>query len=486
MSNIGQKSIVLSETISAIFIIAFISLYILAGFAAGFILPLFILTMAIGAGIAFFHPRSGMAAIIFLTFIFERFFTLQPIVMGRVEYKLYPLDIVFGAVILGILFALIKRGSTSLDQIDLKRSNLKRADYYLITFIILTAIYFFVSAFVLKNDFSLSFSSFKNYAFYSLFYFAILFLIEKKEQVLWLFKFALAGAIGIIFFIVYGLINGAGLWSEFTPLSTEGIRTLAFTHAFYLSMVLLCVITYLIFEKNKHRKLYLTLVVIWTIGIIGSMMRHLWIGIFLSIVALFFILSRENRLNLKRILLSYTSLFIAASVILIYLSLLFPTSAIKDMKDSVSNVIASRISSLASVSSDESFSWRSVVWKEAAKEYLKSPILGIGLGKKIYVEAENYRDFVEVRNIHNSPLILLVQMGIAVFAVFAIFALKNLKKLYKKTGKDWMDMALMAILINYFIVFLFQPYLETNMLGIFFWIILGLIRVKSYENIRNK
>lgn len=433
--------------------------------------------MAIGAGIAFFHPRSGLAAIIFLTFIYERFFTLQPIVMGRMEYKLYPLDIVFGAVILGVLFQILFKGL---------RKKFEKADYYLIAFIILTAIYFFVSAFILKNDFSLSFSSFKNYAFYSLFYFAVLFLIEKKEQVLWLFKFALAGAAGIIFFIIYGLLSGHGLWSEFTPLSTEGIRTLAFTHAFYLSVVLLCVTTYLIFEKNKHHKLYLTLTVIWTIGIIGSMMRHLWIGVFLSIVALFFILSGKNRLNLKRVLLSYVSLFVAASAVLIYLSLLFPTSAIKDMKDSAGNVIVSRVGSLVSVSSDESFSWRSVVWKEAAREYLKNPILGISLGKKIYVEAENYRDFVEVRNIHNSPLILLVQMGAAVFAVFAIFVLKNLKKLYKKIEKNWMDVALMAILVNYFIVFLFQPYLETNMLGIFFWMILGLIRVKSYENTGDK
>jgi hypothetical protein len=79
----------------------------------------------------------------------------------------------------------------------------------------------------LKSDFSLAFSSFKNYVFYALLYFLTLFLFNKKEQVKRLLKFFLAGAITLITFIIYGLAARHGLWSDFTPLSTEGIRTLA-------------------------------------------------------------------------------------------------------------------------------------------------------------------------------------------------------------------------------------------------------------------
>ncbi len=485
------------ETISTIFIIAFVSLFILANFAVGFVLSLFVLAMAVAGAMAFFYPRSGAAATIFLTFIFERFFTLQPIIWGRAEYKLYPLDIILVAVLAGIVFSFfIKRGSASLDRNNPKRPNLKTVDFYLIAFIILSAIYFLISVFILNSDFNLSFSSFKHYTFYPLLYFAAIYLFNSKERILWLFQFALAGAVGIIFFIIYGLISGAGLWSEFTPLSTEGIRTLAFPHAFYLSLAIIGLITYLIFSKKDnvtlvsdrkqvlYEKLYWILILVWMIGIVGSMMRHLWISLFVSIAVLFLILPRKEKYNLKKIISRGAMLAIAFIILIVYFALLLPTSGFKDAAYSIGDIIESRVSSLTSVSGDESFSWRGVVWKEAARKYLESPILGIGFGNKIYVEIEKYKDFIEVRNIHNSPLVILVQMGIAATFAFLAFVYKNLKALYQKANKDWIDAVLLGMLIFYLTAFLFQPYLETNLLGIFFWIILGLIR--SYAHITHQ
>lgn len=508
MPYIRQKMNISGETISAIFIIAVVSFFILANFAAGFFLPLFVLTMAVGAGIAFFYPRSGLAAIIFLTFIYERFFTLQPIIRGRAEYKLYPLDIILAAVLAGIIFNFINScyglRSQSIGVASFikklafwKKQGAFRADFYLITFIILAAIYFLISAFVLKTDFNLSFSSLKHYSFYPLLYFVILATIKNREQILWLFKFAFAGAIVIVFFIIYGFVTGHGLWSEFTPLSTEGIRTLAFPHAFYLSLAIIGLIIYLIFSEKSditkstgrskmlYRNFYWVLMLVWAIGIIGSMMRHLWVSIFLSLCVLHFIIPKEKRINLRKILINSVWPVIIVLIFTIYLSLLFPNSVLKEAVDSAGSVIGSRVKTLASVSGDESFSWRSAVWKEATKEYLKSPIFGIGLGKYIFIEIEKYKDFVEVRNIHNSPLVLFVQMGIAAFVIFAIFVFKNLKKIYRKAEKDWLDVLLIVLLVNFLIAFLFQPYLETNLLGIFFWILLGLIRVatcKTHES----
>ena len=72
-----------TETASAIFIIALVSFFILANFTAGFIFPLFLAVMSAAFLIALFYPRAGLYAVIFLTFIFERFFTLQPIILGR-------------------------------------------------------------------------------------------------------------------------------------------------------------------------------------------------------------------------------------------------------------------------------------------------------------------------------------------------------------------------------------------------------------------
>nr|MDD5652190.1 hypothetical protein [Candidatus Moranbacteria bacterium] len=91
------------EVLNAVIIIALVSFLVLGGFTAGFVLPLFLITMAVSFLIALAYPRSGIYATVFLTFIFERFFTLAPIYLGREEYKLYPLDIILAAVFIGAL-----------------------------------------------------------------------------------------------------------------------------------------------------------------------------------------------------------------------------------------------------------------------------------------------------------------------------------------------------------------------------------------------
>lgn len=448
------------------------SFFILSNFAVGFIFPLFIFFFGLSAVIAFSHPRSGIYAIVFLTFIFERFFTLQPIILGRSEYKLYPLDILFLAVILGIIFQKIQ-GKI--------KFNFKKIDFLSIGFILLSAIYFLASIFVIKSDFALSFSSFKNYAFYPLFYFSIIFLINKKEHLENFLRFAFAGAVGIIFFIIYGLISGEGLWSQFTPLSTEGIRTLAFTHAFYLSLAFIAIISYFAFKKERLTKIYHTVLILWIVGIVGSMMRHLWIGLAVALVLMYFIIPKDIKNNFRKLTVSIIAVALIFFVGLVYLASIFPNTEISNISNSVSKVISSRFVSVFNAPSDESFAWRTVAWKEALKEYSKNPVLGIGFGKKVFVEIGKYRDLVEVRNIHNSLLVILAQMG--VFSVILLFTLifTNIKKLYKKISKGWFDFALLGMACFYLIVILFQPYLETNLLGIFFWMILGLIRVETYR-----
>jgi O-antigen ligase len=505
MLNISPKNGIISETMSAIFIIVLVSLFILFNFLTGFILYLYILVIGIAGMIAFFHPRSGIYAIVFLTFIFERFFTLQPIVFGRAEYKLYPLDVIFLALILGIIFQILKIGlnpALSSAVSNIKEKNYSRdlslfhfekfsgkcgmkikfnkSDILTAIFIILSAIYFLASVTSWHGDFELAFSSFKNYSFYPLFYFAILFLFQKKIYIRKLFHFVFAGAISIIFFIVYGIVTGQGLWSEFTPLSTEGVRLLAFTHSFYLSLAVLASVIYFIFRKEKANKAVLFLISIWIFSIVGSMMRHLWIGLAISIILIYFLISAEQKKVFKNTFIKFVSFAIIIFIIAGYFSLIFPKSEINNIFSSAANVLRQRTTSLVSVSGDESFFWRDVVWKESLSQYAENPIPGIGFGKKIYIEIDSYKDIVEVRNIHNSPLVILVQMGIISFGIFLAFIFINLKKIWAQRKMDWINLSLLILLFFYLTVFLFQPYLETNLLGIFFWILLGLIRsIKS-------
>ncbi|OGI17290.1 MAG: hypothetical protein A3J63_01545 [Candidatus Moranbacteria bacterium RIFCSPHIGHO2_02_FULL_40_12b] len=467
MKNAFTQRNISIEIMSAVFIIAFISFFILVNLIAGFNLPVYLFTIPIAALISFFYPRGGLYAIVFLTFIFERFFTLQPIIIGRMEYKFYPLDAIFIALLAGIAYKFIKKEI---------RFNFLKTDYYLIAFIALVFINFFISLFGYGNDFALSFSSLKNYALYSLFYFAVVIVINKYEYAARLFKFAFAGAALIIFFIVIGAITQHGIWSDYTPLSTEGVRLLAFTHGFYLTMAFLAAFIYLICKKSKHGMILFVLSAIWIIGIIGSMMRHLWLSLFISVSILVVYFFKRKKRMLAQIVIKYTLAAIAIAALMVYSMSLFPKSDLSRAAFGAKTVVEKRADSFLKYAKDESFSWRNTVWTEAIKQYAKKPVFGFGFGKKLYVETENYRNFVEARNIHNSLIALLVQSGLITSIIFIIFIYKTFRQLIIKKEKNWIDVAVLIMFINYLIAFLFQPYLETNMLGIFFWILLGLMR----------
>jgi O-antigen ligase len=491
-----------TETISAIFIIALVSVFILTNFLSGYILPLFLITIAVASVLAFLYPRSGVYATIFLTFVFERFFTLQPIILGRTEYKLYPIDFILGAVILGIIWKMIlgnlslrsrlgARSNPELNSWDChvvpsstndrtaRKDKLNNSDWLMVLFVIISGIYFLASALFTQSEFNLAFSSFKNYSFYSLFYFVIIILFQSKEQILSLFKFALAGGVAIIFFILWGIFTGTGLWSEYTPLSTEGVRLLAFTHGFYLSLALIGMFAAFIYQRGLS-KAYYFLFGIWTVGILASMMRHLWVALAVALLGLFLLSGKIQKINFQKLVVKYFFGVLAILILTWYLGIIFPYSTFEQANSTVQSVLNQRLGSLGSVSTDESFAWRNVVWRQAYNEYVNHPVTGIGFGKYVSMEIGDYRDYVEVRNIHNSLLVILVQMGIIGITIFVSFIFLIGKKLIFKKDKDWMDIAIITLMIFYFGVFMFQPYLETNLLGIFFWMILGLARIRAY------
>jgi len=476
MAKIRQK-----EIINAIFIIVFVSAFVLANMLYGFILPLYLVSMAAAFTLAIAFPRSGIYASIILTFIFERFFTLVSIFIGRTEWKLYPIDILFIGIIFGTIIYLIQR------KVKIKLNYL---DGILAIFIIMSGLYL-AAGIISGSSFALSFSAVKYYTFYPILYFVIRALFQSREHLNNLFLSAFSGAIGILIFVLYGILNGGGLWTEFTPLSTEGIRILAFTHAFYLSLTLVAFLSYFIFKKVRQRLLFwlsFIFMALSIIGIVGSLMRHLWLSVGFSLATLFFIIPRPQKIEFLKIAKICAILIIICAIILFYFSMLLPTSTLTDFASSMFDSLLNRAGSFSSISGDESFSWRGTVWSEGIKEYLKQPLTGIGFGRFISVEIGSYHDFIETRNIHNSLLVILVQMGIASAGIFLWFMFSHIATAFMKKEKDWIDYAVIALSVNYSVAFLFQPYLETNMLAIFFWIIFGLVRItaKNYENSGNK
>ncbi len=467
------------ETMSAVFIIAFVSLFILANLTIGFVWPLYLLAMILAFGISVKFPRSGLFAIVFLTMIFERFFALQTFFIGKVEYKIYPLDILMAGIILGIAAQYLFGAA--------KKICLQKIDYILLAFVFLNIIYFFASTSVFGGDKTLAFSTLKNYGFYSLFYFITLFLIRDKDDLWRLGKFFLASAIGIIIFIIIGVLRGEGLWSEFTPLSTSGIRLLAFTHGLYLSLAIIPALLMLVFKDRILKKpVYVKiLILIWTFGIIATLMRHLWIALALAALLAYFLLPKEKKVEFRKIIWNYSAILFVILIIVFYCAALGPQSKLSGRTQGLLSVVAERTESLGNIGSDESYYWRTLVWKSAYEKFKSTPLFGIGTGQKVYVEnGKIYKDFVEVRNIHNSYLAMLIQfgfLGLAIFIYFIYKIWKGLLKAYQKNKNNFSALSVLSILTLYIIAIFFQPYLETNLLSIFFWIALGLARNITYE-----
>lgn len=469
MAQFKEKNNSLNENISAVLVIVFVLIFILTNLTFGFILPLYLLAMTFSFFVALIYPRSGLFSLVFLTMLYERFFTLQSFFLGKLEYKIYPLDIVMLGIIFGIVIKIFSN----------REFKFVRNDLWLIGFIFLNSIYFIASLFATEINFAVSFSVFKNYAFYSLLYFISAYLMRTEQDLKNFFKFIFAGAIGIIVFIIIGILRGEGLWSEFTPLSTEGVRILAFPHGLYLALIVFPVLSLLIKKDNEHKKILYALSIFWVVGIIGTLMRHLWISIFITFMAFVLFFSEPVKKALGKIVINFSLPFVIVLFIAFQVTLISPQSDMTNNLKKVGIALNERVFSLAKVKSDESFSWRGLVWDSAYTEFKQRPFFGLGTGNMIYVEKENYRDFIEIRNIHNSYLAILFQFGIFGFLLMAIFIFNVFKKLLLSFRNEKLfayKFSVLGMLLIFLLSFPFQPYLETNLLAVFFWLMLGIAR----------
>jgi hypothetical protein len=466
------------ESLAAVLLIAVFSVFLLINFNFGFSLFLYAMVAILGLVIPIIYPRSGIYALVVLTLVFAKFFTLQGLIIDDVEYRLFLIDLL----LLGSLFGLILRIFAGKILV-----HLRRADFILITWLVLTAVYFVASIFYLHTYFHPAFSSLKNYLFYPLLYFVVYLLFERRQQWERLFRFLLVGATAIVGFIIYGVTTGKGLWTEITPLTTIGSRILDFDHAFYLCALSLLYIVYILYKKDKLSKYFYILLPIFTVGIIGSLMRHLWLAMFMALAALYIMLYARRKQIFRKLFSKYLAVVIMIFSILLLLVNLLPFSKVSNDYFAVQNSVVARAISLTN-SGDSSIVWRNTVWQGVWKEYKQNTVWGMGFGRQIYIDMGGYRDYVEVRNIHNSWLAIFVQMGILGIGLLFWFmmelAYKTLSKKHVVITKNAqiIRFSTMSILALCLVAFLFQPYLEANFFSWLFWINLGLAR-RYYEGI---
>lgn len=428
-----------------------------------FLLPIFFLSLR--------RPLAGVAAILFLTVLFERFFTLEGFQFGRDVVKLYPLD----AALLGvyayatgkIFFGKAARTRTMPDML------------FLLFFVVATL--YFVASFFGFGAADVAFSTWKNYVFYGVLVFAMPLVVRDKHDIQMIARYFLTAALFALFFLVIGILRGGGVWTEYTPLSTDGVRFVAFPHAFYYSLALLGMfVMATMWTKQNNARMFFVTSLLFGIGILGSLMRHLWIGLAISLgMAFVFLLDNTARRIVLRMSAVTLAIFSAIFSGWLLCAFLFPVSPINEALFSVERVVVERVLSVGDIS-DESIAWRGSTWQSALSALSRNLFLGTGFGMQIPVENGAYRDFVEIRNVHNSWLALLVQTGLLGFVLFfgAIISFCWLAFVARPADIFLLTFKNVLVTVLFFqcIIFLAQPYLETNLLGIFFYFSLGTLR----------
>lgn len=466
----AQKSYHLSqEIVFTILATLSFSIFILASFFIPFSLPLYILSLFLASLFILKNPEIGLYTIIILTFIFEKFFTLQPIVWEENVYKIYPLDVLTLVTLISFLFYKLR-----FPKIKLLIGKLG------IAIILFAALVGFSTVYgILRGgDVSLALSTFKNYALYSIFFFLTINIIRTKEQIIRLSSVFIFSSLALFIFIIVGFVRGQGLWVEFTPLSTLGTRLLAPTHAFYLSLAFLFLLNLLAAKKSIFGGLTFPIILVQFLGILGSLARHLWLALPFGILISFIFLKREYKRNLLKILATQILLiFILVTFYGWFSYIFFGEVPILGTEFFQSAYI--RIKTLIfAAEGDESASFRVLAWQRAWELFKMNPILGMGFGQKITFDFFGYPTRIEVRDLHNDFIGIGLQMGILGFVFFIglnILFLQIIFKALKKISSD---------LVPYFLGFLgsyvlfvissnFGVYFDINLLVIFFWIILG-------------
>lgn len=436
-----------------------IALWVLSIQVIGFSFLIYAGMMSLVAVFTFMTPRAGLLIIILATMWFQHVFTLQPIIFGDSVIKLYPLDVIFLVTILGYMFqaAFAKKHKHTL--------LIKNIESGIFFFAVISFVYLLRGLASGQADHALVISAFKNYAFYAGLYFLTLYTVQKKEDIQLLLKTFIIGGLGIIFYVVAGLVLGEGVWVQFTPLSTEGVRYLSFAHAFYLCLVMLMTLILLVY---KLRPLQFSIATLWIqlIGLVGSLMRHLWLSLFAVTAFLFVIIPKEAKKRLINILAKNAAVIVIVASLVGFLVVLFPLSDASISVREILQPISDRAASLTRSTYDASARWRIFAWRAAQESFLENPILGVGYGQDLVIDFDTYQQIIDIRELHNSLLVIVVQMGLIGSFVFLYIlwqVLKMFVQAYQHQSKIWpYQLAFFCAFLLFLSASVWQPYFEAD------------------------
>lgn len=461
----NKAKISTAVAVSTGFLTLLTSLLVLVNLSGAYSLALYMLVALAAFGLSLIYPVAGLLSLSLLTLIWSQHFTLSSLIINQAEYKIYLID--------WFLLAIYAR--TALEWLKARRPVWKIEDWVLLVFFAWVALVFVWSMGLWDANLAPAVSSLKNYTFYPLLFFVAWYYGRQPGMIKqWLAVLMLGGMVSVGF-LIYGLINGQGLWTEVTPLSTEGSRFLDFNHAFYLCLAFICGLAYLVKQNDRWSRWLAWLLPLFVAGIIGSLMRHLWLGLAVYLVWLMVSLGND-RLSFKKLLAKYLAAGVMVVALLAMVTVLAPQSSLSGNLAEQGRYLSTRVVSLFD-SGDTSIAWRNTLWRVALADLMERPWSGQGLGQKVFIDMGSYKEYVELRNIHNSFLAILTQLGFVGLCLLAVLVLIWLYRMWTcKATEAWrttVRYSALGMIIFCVVTFLFQPYLEANFFSIWWWLALG-------------
>lgn len=441
------------------------------------------------------RPEAGLYVVIIGTMWFERYFTLLPITLNGVDFKFYPLDLVILFIFLSVCSRLLEGRI---------KWQFKKIDFFLIGFGV-ACTYGFITAVFRQLNLALAFGTYKNYIIYGILYFLVAAILRTKDDWLKFMRALTVGGIGLFFFLFYGLINGKGLWSEYTPLSTAGERLIAGTHIFYLVIFFFWLISWFIWplakEYGKKKLVYILIFIAMSfvgVALVVSLVRHLWMAV--AAVLFFWVIFLPTLRRRFKYFLTIVAVAAASAVLMLaYINagkIFFKATG--ESFSNTSQVLSERTDvGYATSGQDASFRWRLSTWKVGYSAWITHPFFGVGLGYEISGLDNNWPFRIAMREIHNDYLAILYQLGAIGFLVLIEWLaylwyqfFMNRSALLMSDDPDearlfftWWSVALVLMA-----GFTISIYWDVNFFNIWWWISLAAIRYLwfvKYENIRD-
>jgi O-antigen ligase len=236
------------------------------------------------------------------------------------------------------------------------------------------------------------------------------------------------------------------------------------------------------YQENDYWQI--TAMILVLLGVVVSLVRHLWGALAVIFVLWLWYLTKEKRL----ILFKFAGrIFLTVGVFFILYVWLFSLIGgnITDSLNKPLFILKQRtaMSSIVNLA-DSSFAWRVSAWRAGFGMFLHSPIWGTGLGQNIFGYAGVTPFEVPARDLHNNYLGILVQLGLlglGAVGYWFIYLLKMLNSLWQKF-KDQNSFVTRLLftwgstVILFMIVFAVSVYWDMNLFIIWWWVALASVR----------